>query len=241
MSNTYSPSPPFEERFAPEPPPAAGPQRSWLPGCLVGCLIGFLVSLCICGGVIFWVVRNIKPLAADAIRAAVVNGVNQSQLDPEEKLAVIAEIDRVVRQFKDGQIDNAGLERIVKELSQSPLMGTLILYGIEKKYLAQSGLNDAERAAARQTLQRVLRGIYQKQLDPKDLEPALAPICTTDANGDQQLKERITDQELRTFLDACRAKVDQAGVPDEPFTVKPSEEFRKAIDRALAPRPEASP
>ncbi len=231
----------FDEPTEPDPPPAAVPPRGCLRGCLGGCLIGVVISICVCVGITFWVVRNFVPLAADTVRAALVSGVNQSQLDAAEKLAVIAEIDRVVEQFKDGQIDSVGLRRIFEELSQSPLMGTLILVGIEKKYLDQSGLNGDERAAARQTLQRLLRGIYQHQIDLRDLRPALAPICTTDPNGEEKLKERITDEELRTFLDACRATVDQAGVPDEPFTIKLSDEFRKAIDRALGPRPQDLP
>jgi 2-hydroxychromene-2-carboxylate isomerase len=181
-------------------------------------------------------VRNAGTWAANFARAALVNAVNESQLESAEKKAIVAQIDRVVEQYKAGQITNVDLQRILEELGQSPLMGALIVYGIETKYVQTSGLSDAEKAAARLSLQRVLRGLHEKKIVLQALDAALDKVCRKDSAGNRQLKERVTDQELREFVAACRAEADKAGVPDEPYLVKASDEIRKAIDRALQTR-----
>ena len=72
-------------------------------------------------------------------------------------------------------------------------------------------------------------------LDPDDLQTALDYVSYETPEGGRELKERVSDQELRDFLQECELRVDEAGVPDEPFEVRISEELKQAIDRALPP------
>ena len=199
MSDAVPTASPFDERFSAESPPPK-PQRSWLPTCLLGCLGVLLVSACLCGLVGVWAVRNAGTWAANFARAALVNAVNESQLESAEKKAIVAQIDRVVEQYKAGQITNVDLQRILEELGQSPLMGALIVYGIETKYVQTSGLSDAEKAAARLSLQRVLRGLHEKKIVLQALDAALDKVCRKDSAGNRQLKERVKDQDRKSVV-----------------------------------------
>jgi len=184
-------------------------------------------------GVVWYVARNVKEIASDMAREVIVSGVENSEMDEEEKQAIIAQVDRVVDKYQSGEISTEDLGRIMKELGESPLVGAFMIYSIEAKYVAPSGLSDEEKEQARLTLQRVLRGVYEETITPDELEPLLDPMTIQTPDGNRQLKETVTDQELRDFLAGCKQKADEAEVPDEPFEVKVSEEFRRAVDRAL--------
>jgi len=179
------------------------------------------------------VVSNVKSIASDVAREMIVSVVDESELDEEEKQAIVAQVDRVVDKYKSGEISTEDLGRIMEELAESPLIGVIMVYSIEAKYVVPSGLSDEEKEQARVTLQRVLRGVYEEKIDPSEIEPLMEHMTNEMPDGTQQMKESVTDQELRDFLAECKKKADEAEVPDEPFEVKISEEFRRAVDSAL--------
>ena len=114
----------------PKPGPPAPPRRSWLPFCLGGCLIVGVLSLVVCGGLAWYVVKNVKSLASNVARQAIVGAIEQSELDPAEKRAIIAEVDRVVDQYRTGQITLDDLGRIFEELAKSPVMQSIVIYAV---------------------------------------------------------------------------------------------------------------
>jgi len=238
MSTPYQEQTPYQqpqhETFSAEQPPAQHAGRGWLPGCLIGCLFAFVIGVGVCGGVVWYVACNVKEIASDMTRGLIVGAVENSELDKEEKQAIIAQVDRVVDKYKSGEISTEDLGRIMEELGESPLFGAIMIYSIEAKYVAPSGLSDEEKEQARVTFQRVLRGVYEERINPNELEPLTEHMTIEMPDGSRQLKESVTDQELRDFLAQCKKKADEAEVPDEPFEVKISEEFRRAVDRALS-------
>ena len=149
---------------------------------------------------------------------------------------------RVVDQYRSGKITLEDLGRILDELAKSPVMQNIMIYAIEKQYVDPSGLPDEEKQAARLTLQRILRGIHEKRIEEGELDAALDHLSAKTQDGQRQMKNRVTDEELRRFLAECRRVADRAGVPVEPFEIKISEEFRNAVERAMPslPKPEAS-
>ncbi len=211
----------------------AAPHRSCFSSCLVGCLVVGVLGLLVCGGVAWYLAKNMKSIASNVARQAIVSTIEQSELDPAEKRAVIAEVDRVVDQYRTGQITLEDLGLIFEELAKSPVMQKLVIYAVEKQYVEPSGLTDEEKRAAHLTLQRVLRGMHEQKIQQDDLEPALDHLSVKKQDGRRQMKNVVTDGELRRFLAECQRVADQAGVPVEPFEMKISEEFRKAVDRAL--------
>jgi hypothetical protein len=222
-----------DDRFTIESPPTTGARNNWIPACLAGCLLIFVVGCLLCGGTVWYVASNAKKIASNLAREAIVGTVEQSELESDEKRAIIAQVDRVVQQYQAGEISTEDLGKIMEELAESPLMGAILIRSVELHYVEPSGLDDAEKEEAQRTLQRVLRGLYEEKLASEELEPAMEHVSYRDAQGNRQLKQRISDDELREFLAACRERADAAEVPDEPYEVRISQELEGAIDRAL--------
>jgi hypothetical protein len=59
-------------------------------------------------------------------------------------------------------------------------------------------------------------------------------IATRGSNGEWQLRENLTDEELRAFLAAAKAEADKAEIPAEPAEFDPSDELKKVIDSTLS-------
>jgi hypothetical protein len=213
------------------------PQSSGARACLIGCLIVFAVCICLCGGVAWFVYSNlgrIRTFAADTAREAITSGIRESNLDEEEKEAVITQVDRLVERYKSGEITMEQLGRVMEELAQSPLMGALVMLSIDAKYIQPSGLTADEKQQAQRTMQRVLRGFLEEKIRQEELEEAMDYVMDRRADGSRTLKESVSDDDLRAFLSQLQERADAAEIPDEPFEIDISEEFRQAVDRALA-------
>ncbi|MCA9184162.1 MAG: hypothetical protein R3E01_11150 [Pirellulaceae bacterium] len=216
--------------FQPEPPPT---KKSMWPTCLIGCGVTGFLGLLICGGVIFYVTRNASQLMASGARMIVVSAVNQSELPEQEKQAIIAQVDRLHNAFQSGEIDQADLERAFNELADSPLISLAVVEAVRAKYLDSSGLEADEKTQAERTLKRVCRGVMDNSIDINDVETALEPIANRREDGGLNLKQHVTDEELREFLAECRRLADDANVPDEDIEFSISAEVKRIVDVAL--------
>jgi transcriptional regulator NrdR family protein len=205
--------------------------------CLIGCLIVFVIGLCLCGGVASLLYMNrgkIREIAADAARQAIVSGIQESDLDEEEKEAVIAEIDQLVARYKSGEITTEQLGRVMDELAQSRLMGVVVMVSIQNQHIEPSGLTAEEKQQAKHTMQRVLRGVFEEKIQQAELEDTLDYVMPRQTDGSRTWRDSVSDDDLRAFLAELSERADAAGIPEEPFEVKISEEFRQAVARALA-------
>jgi hypothetical protein len=214
------------------------PQRpSGARACLIGCLIVFAIGVCLCGGVA-WFVRahlgTIRTFVADTAREAIVSGIQESDLDEDEKQAVIAQVDHLVEQYKSGEITMEQLGRVTEELAQSPLMGALVMVSIDTQYIQPSGLSVEEKEQAQRIMQRVLRGFLEEKIRQEELEDILDHVMDRREDGSREMKDSVSDGDLRVFVAQLKERADAAEIPDEPFEVKISEEFRQSVDRALA-------
>jgi hypothetical protein len=168
-------------------------------------------------------------------REAIVAGINDSDLPPEEKKEVIAQVDRVVVAYKEGKLTQADLERVMTDLEDAPALKALALYGIENEFLEGSNLNEQELAEARKTFNRVLRGVHEGKIsddafwnvlpDEVDVKVNLA---STNANEDAY------DDELRLTIAKLKVLADNARISDEPFKLDIGDEVKKLVDQALA-------
>jgi hypothetical protein len=192
-----------------------------------------LVLLIACGVGGWFVYQNTGKWVADATRAVVVQMVNDSDLPEEEKAEIKVQLDRVVEKYKSGEITLEQVGKVMEKLVESPVFATLIVKAAEAKYIDPSGLDDEEKAQARLVLQRIARGTVEKKIDPKTLEPALDHISHTDPQGNRQLKEHVSDAELRDFIAELKRVADAAQIPDEPYEVNFGAEIRRAVDEAL--------
>src|SRR5687768_17009885 len=137
------------------PPYQQPPSRSMAP-CLIGCGITGLVVLLLCGGTIWYVTSNFKNIAVNLVASTAKKALEDSQMRPEDKKEVIAQIDRVAEGYKKNQINEQELGKIMEGMAKSPLMVVLIVYGVTYDYINRQ---DADgKAEAERTLQRIARG-----------------------------------------------------------------------------------
>lgn len=214
------------------PQPASGNGCLW--GCVIAGIIGILVLVVTCIGGVYYVTYQAKQLVVSGVRFVVVQGINESELTAEDKQQVIAEVDRLVDAYKQGKINEQDAENILTELQASPIIPLFVCYGIEKQYLDKSGLTAEEKADARKQLQRLVRGGMDQKIDEGDIEDLLAPLQQTGPNGEQQMKQSLTDEEIKTFIAGAKELADEAEVPDEEFKIDIGDEVKRIVDRGLA-------
>ena len=235
MSSPYPQSYPQQ---AYPPPPQPAPQQSSGSGCwlglLLGCLGTIVLSAVLCGVGAWWVKNNAGKLMASGIRAMIVNIVNESELDAQEKTEVIAQIDRVVDAFKADKITMEELQQLFKELEDSPVVALIQIWGIEQMYLTPSGLSAEEKQAGKRTIERVFRGIIEKKLTQQDFHDQMPKSMRDRMEGEKaDPNARPSDAEVKEFLANLKKKADEAEIPDEEFMIDISDELKKDIDKVL--------
>ena len=61
----------------------------------------------------------------------------------------------------------------------------------------------------------------------------LDTISVENVQGQREFKQQLSDDEVRTFVDAAKQAADDAGVAEEVPEINFADEFDKAVDEAL--------
>ncbi len=231
-----------EEVFDPQPEQdpfggwdADGPPGQKNNGCLKGCLILAAVML-ILFVVATWIAsQQWRGWASSFARTTLNETLKQSGLPEAEQHEIQAQVERLLTEFQEGRLTQAQAERLMDQLADSPLSASVIAFTIEKKYFDSSGLSEEEKEAGRMTLRRCVRGVFDGDLSQEDIDAVLVTIGTKQPDGEWELKETLTDEELRTFLAEAKSRADAAGIPEEVEEVDPSDEIKRIIDAVLNP------
>lgn len=221
----------WSEKGTPSEPPKA--KKGW-SGCLIGCLCVFLLGVVMCGAGTWYAFKKLPDFA----RNTAVTAIEQSDLSDEDKRVVVEQVDRVVNEYKAGNISLEQVGEVFEEFAQSPLMNVLLAKAAMEKYVSPSGLSDEEKTEAKMTLERAARGVFEKKISQGELETTLDMISTKTGNQ-RQFANSLSDDELRKFLAECKRLADAAEIPEEPYEVDVGGEVKKAVDRALNVRAEA--
>jgi hypothetical protein len=240
MSIGYPSPSPFTPQFSPQPRRSGS---NWLVSLLlVGVGVLLIGGVLLVGG-IWYVTANVDRWLVALGREAIVAMIEESEIPASEKSEVVAQVDRVVAAYKERKIGQADLERVLNELSESPAMTVISLYGIDESFLADSGLPEDEIARGRRTFQRVLRGIYEGKITEGAFYAALPNPdnrgAEDDPRGDLTLASlaeegEITEDDLRRSLVKLQVMADNAQIPNEPFQLDIGDEIKRIVDRALA-------
>jgi hypothetical protein len=205
-----------------------------------GCLIALVVMLLLVVGAgvlikVYW-----KAGAAWVMATTAEAMLQQSPLAQEEKDRILARVQGLGTEFKDGTITRDQLGSVLKAIVESPILPSGMVIAAERKYVNPSALSDEEKAAGRRSLQRLARGVVEKTVTMDEAEAVAAPITIKDAEGNTKLKEVVTDAELREFLASAKAKADEKNIPDEAYVINFADELDKVINESLvrtAPAP----
>jgi hypothetical protein len=244
MSNQFAP---YEQK---PPPFYQEPPRSSGGGCglslLIGCLGMFVVCVVLCAGTVWYVRQNADKWMAGIVREVIVSTINGSEIPEGEKAEVVAQIDRVVTAYKQGQIKADDLEPMMKKLEKSPAFLLMQSWGLEQAYLDPSGLPAEEKEAGRRTIQRAFRGLCEQKITPEQFSGVVpqrqfqSKAEVKIDNGKTVVKQSrnpgtpLTDEEVRQLLVDLNKLADDASIPDEPFTIDIGDEVKKLVDEALS-------
>lgn len=218
------------ERFDPRPPQSSG-CRNFALGC--GCAASSLIL--VLAGLGVWLAMNWKNWMADIGKQVAADSVARSSLPAEDKARILKRINQLADDFKSGKVSTEQIGSVMEQIAQSPLLPLGLVMAADEKYVKPSGLSAEEQEAARRTLQRLARGAFEKSIPEHDVQEVMQFVMQKQPDGNQQLKERLTDDELKAFLEKAKEKADAANIPDEPFEVNIADELEKAIDKALKP------
>jgi len=220
------------ERFEIEPETSYR-EPSKFAGCFKGCLIVgvvLLVAFCVIG---FWISQNWQKWAADFGSQALNQVIDQSDLPDLEKEETKVQVERLAGAVREGKLSGQQLGRVIEQVFESPLMTLFAVASIEKEYIEPSGLDGQEKVAARIALRRFVRGLIANKIDEANFEVALSKIADEGANGQWELREKVTDDQLRELIQFAQDKADAAEIPAEAKAIDVSNEMRRIIDSAL--------
>jgi hypothetical protein len=173
-------------------------------------------------------------LAATGAAEAMNQMIDTTGLPAQERQEMKAEVRRVAEAFREGRLSNQQLMVIVENVMHSPLLTLFVASAVDKQYLEKSGLSEDEKAQGRLTLQRFIRGAVDGEINQQRVDAVMRHIAERQPDGNWQLRERVSDADLRAALAEAKAAADEAQVPQQPETVDPSDEFKRIVDEAMA-------
>ncbi len=205
-------------------------------GVAAGCLIALGVLFILLAIVVVYVAMNYRGWLATWTMQGTRALLAESTMAEDQKQAITAEIDALATDFKEGRVGFEEIGRVFETLSKSPLLPLAGVQAAKEKYIDRSDMTSEQKAAAERSLQRFARGIYDKKITPAEdqITDAIKPIVRLKPGNQWEFKENPTRQEIDQFIANCKAKADEAQIPDEPFQVDFAAELKKVIAEARA-------
>jgi hypothetical protein len=200
-----------------------------------GCAaITLVVLLLACGIGGWWVYYVVPGMVADAAAGAIKESIDKSEMTDAEKAGVKGQIDRLVTNFKEGKITVEKFGKFAQDLEKSPIFPAITILGANKFIADSEDLEDAEKAEGVLTIRRIMTGAFEQKI-PKEKLDALKAKITTRVGNKEELKEEISDEDLRAFLAEAKQAADDAGIPTDPsLQIDPAKAFEQLVDKLLA-------
>ncbi len=159
--------------------------------------------------------------------------VDQMEIPQEDKARIRQRLNGLADDFKAGRLSKDQIGRIIEKVVASPLIVVAVVTSAENHYVKPSGLTDDEKQAAHRTLERLARGIFESKINQAKQDEVMQLVMQEEGGQRKQLKQKMTDDELRAFLAKSKEAADEAEIPDERFEIDIADEFEKAIDAAM--------
>jgi hypothetical protein len=224
--------PRFESESArPGEPRPPSPWRT----CFIGCLVVAVVAMLLLVALGVWVARNWRGWVATGATEGMNQMIEATDLPAQEKQEIKVEVQRLADAFREGKVSGEQVGQIVEEILESPLFTLFVVSALEKQYLERSGLSDEEKDEGRQTLRRFVRGAMDKKIGEPAIDAVMTHVAEKDSNGDWQMKDRVSDDELRAALKEAKRAADEADIPVQPDEFDASAEFKRIVDEAMNP------
>ena len=183
-------------------------------------------------GIGIYIAMNWKGWTADFANMAVAEMIKETGLPQDQQNTILAEVDRLGDDFRNGRIGVEEIGRVAKAVGESPLIPLAGVQVARTKYIDNSDMTLQEKDKAVLALQRFARGVHEKKIPKEAVEDAIKPVSTRRDHGGWDLKNDPTRMEIDQFIANVKAQADMAGIPEEPFDLNIAEELKKAIRSA---------
>lgn len=217
------------------------PKKTWFSGCLLGCLIVGAISVVVCAIGGYFAYTQGPQITITAGRGFIESVLQESSLPPDEQEAIVQQYDRLGDGYLNGQVNLEDIALVFNDLVESPAFTLLFVEVIDAVYVERSGLDAEEKEVARETLQRIFNGVMNDQLDNSELDELLEAIRknpnSQDPTQKQQIKDKLTDEELRAFIQKAKELCDAKEIPAEESGTRISDKLKAIIDDRLSGDP----
>lgn len=216
--------------FGPEEP--SGGMSCLAKGCIISIVLGVILSIVAWYGVNMAIGR-IASEAAPEIQKTLETKIDESSFSDEEKERLKGSAKQLTDRMSSGDLNFDDMKNLIEEVAEGPLLMLFAFKMFEAQHVEKSGLEEVEKVDAARLMDRLLRGHVENSIPPEDMQGLFESFPTEQRHGQQQLKEKLTDGEIRKILDDIRTLVDVHAVPDEDFDVDIVDEIDKVISNAL--------
>lgn len=203
------------------------------PACLVIAMLTLAAIMAFCAISSFVMFSDSPALAEQAITKALMPWVESSNLAPEDKRAILSDLQETVEQVKTRTLTSRQMARLKSVLEDNPVL----LWGNVEGIMArakEAGLSDLEMESARRTTQRLLNAAALRKLGRNDLVYTLESCTHPRPDGEGlEVNDQLTAENIRLFLSRAEKFVNGMDVPSEAFEKSVPEVFRGLIDEAL--------
>jgi|GEM_PF-4958282 len=212
---------------------------------LIGCLTVFLLFAAVVGGGAIYVYYNWRHISAIGGRYVLDKAMKNAELPEAQKLAVQNEINAFIDSVESGDVTPHELKNVAEQIKDGPLLPMIMVGAFGNEYIDSSGLSDDEKAQARYQLNRAERGISEGTIPITDIDNILDPLRPDPGEKTEARvsldrltfsfpkPEYVDDDELHQFIANAKAAADEAGVPDEKYTIDYAAEVKKVIETAV--------
>ncbi len=203
------------------------------PACLVVSILGLAAFSAVCGIGSWFVFSNQPDLAIKSIDKQLIPWVESSQLAPNDKQSVVAQLEELVVQLESRAFDKNQLVRLRNCLQDNPVLLWGGVQSIENQ-AAGAGLTETELESLHRLNQRLLRIATERKIGRRDLEFTLQELA--DVRRDRsnlEVRADLTAAQIRSFMERAESLLTRSDVPNEPYEKTPAEAFALLVKAAL--------
>lgn len=218
---------------------------------LVGCGVVLLIVILLAGIGIFYTATHWRGWTASTSTKMMDKMLTEANIDPKEHLEIMAHVETLMQRFEDKDISIEQLGNVIEKLSESPVIPSAMVMGIDSFYFTESDLDEAEKAQGRIDLARFTQGLFDESIEPDTINDVLEPIITNtpddndirlnltiDSSGGRTINalrspDEVTGDDLRELIALAKATADEQGISETPAQIDLSDEIAKAIGIAL--------
>lgn len=203
------------------------------PACLVISILGLATFSAICG-IGSWIVFSNQPeLAIKAIEKQLIPWVEASQLAPEDKQSIAAQLGELQVQLEAGAFDKNQLLRLRNCLQDNPVLLWGGLQAMEKQ-APGTDLTETELDSLIRLNQRLLRMAVERKMGRRDLEFTLQEVSQVQGNGSHlEVRYDLNADQIRSYMNRAENLLSRSDIPHEPYEKTPAEAFALLVEAAL--------